>query len=318
VRIFLTGATGFIGAHVLHELLARGHDVACLKRPATDGWRIAQELNDSRTVIIPGDMNNIEAFSKELADFRPEAVIHLAWQGVDGSARNTPEQMFNIVQTLALFRLAADLGVRSFIGLGSQAEYGPCAAIITETQPARPQTLYGVAKLSACHTLAALCAAAGMRFAWLRLFSAYGPKDGPSWLIPHIALSLLAGKKPALSGCEQVWDYIHSADAAAAIAVVTENENTAGIFNLGAGQAVPLRTIAEKIRDTIDPSLPLGFGEIPYAAGQTMHLEADIGKITAQTGWRPRIALDEGIRQTAHWYRDNATRFQPAAAKSSG
>jgi nucleoside-diphosphate-sugar epimerase len=78
-----------------------------------------------------------------------------------------------------------------------------------------------------------------------------------------------------------------------------------GVFNLGSGNARPVRAIVERIRDLIDPSLPLGFGEINYPPNQVMRLEADITRLRSAIEWTPQTSLDEGLRCTVEWYREH-------------
>ncbi len=283
--------------------------MAYLKRGATQAWRLEEHLQ-SQAIPITGDMNDVTGWAADFAAFKPDTIIHLAWQGITAADRNTPNQLQNTAQTLELLKLAITHGVQHFIGLGSQAEYGPCDNIVTEQQPTWPNTYYGLAKLSACMIARDICAENGVRFAWLRLFSAYGPKDGPDWLIPYVTLSLLKGQLPSLSPCEHFWDYIHVADAARGILAVAESETAEGIFNLGSGTAPRLADMITIVRDSIAPTLPLGFGEIPYKEGQVMNLQADVGRLQSETGWQCRISLKEGLESTAQWYKENISRFQ--------
>jgi nucleoside-diphosphate-sugar epimerase len=137
-----------------------------------------------------------------------------------------------------------------------------------------------------------------MRFAWLRLFSSYGPGDNPTWLIPSLIQKLRNGGKPALTRCEQLWDFLYVEDAADAVIQVALNEHAKGAFNLASGSARPLREIVETIRNSVAPNASLGFGEIAYRPDQVMRLEADIGRLSQATGWRPHTSLSEGIRLT--------------------
>jgi UDP-glucose 4-epimerase len=302
MRIFLTGATGFVGSHTLRRLVTSGeHEVAILARPSSDFRRIADLM--PRVRLVTSELNRPENLGPKLERFQPDAVVHLAWQGVLNSARNDAQQSANITQTLDLVRLACIAGAKHWIGLGSQAEYGPCANRIDESQPANPTTLYGVAKLTTGREAQALCESLGMRFAWLRLFSSYGPGDDPSWLIPYLALKLLAGERPTTTTGEQRWDYIYVGDVAAAIAATITSPDASGFFNLGSGTTSTIRAIIERIRDAIDPAAEVGFGEMPYRPDQVMHLEADITRLTAATGWRPRMSLEEGLEKTVAWCR---------------
>ena len=138
---------------------------------------------------------------------------------------------------------------------------------------------------------------------WLRLFSSYGPMDQQDWLIPYLINSLLKGESPNLTLAEQVWDYIHVADVASAIALMIDKPNVHGVFNLGSGNAVPLKSIIEKTRDLINPLTLLNFGAVPYREDQVMHLEANIDLLTNATGWRPIVDINEGLLETVNWWK---------------
>ncbi len=301
MRIFLTGASGFVGSFVLRHLLHSDiHEVAILTHRPEKAWRIKNLFPDVH--LIEADLSNLNPIEAALQDFQPQAFVHLAWQGVAGSERNNPAQWRNLPATLELVEMASRVGAKHWIGLGSQAEYGPCQNKVDETALTKPTTLYGTAKLSSCLLSEKLCQELNIRHAWLRLFSAYGPTDNPDWLIPYLIRTLLAKQRPSLTAAEQLWDYIYVEDVASAITAILENNDASGVFNLGSGSALSLRTIIEKIRDFIDPELALGFGEAAYRPDQVMHLEADISRLTVMTGWRPVIHIDTGLKQTIAWY----------------
>jgi len=191
------------------------------------------------------------------------------------------------------------------VGVGSQAEYGWANGSLSETAPTYPTTLYGAAKLATGIVLERMASLGGARFAWLRLFSSYGPGDDPQWLIQYVARQLLVGKRPALTTAKQLWDYIHVDDAATAI-VAAMDRRLHGFYNLGSGVARRLDEILLLLRDMIDPELQLGFGELPHAKDQIWHLEADIGKLKEATGWRPMIDLEAGLGTVLDWLRQNS------------
>src|SRR5205814_179009 len=190
---------------------------------------------------------------------------------------------------LDLLATAARAGCRRWIGLGTQAEYGPQSARIDERCPPAPTTLYGAVKLSVGLLGRQLAAQAGMEFVWLRLVSSYGPMDDPGWLIPSVTLRLLGRERPDLTAGTQKWDYLFVEDAAGAVVEAATAPTLDGVFNLGSGRGVAVRDIVEAIRDLIDPALPLGFGAIPYGPHQIMHLEADITRLCQATRWRPAL-----------------------------
>lgn len=304
-RIFVTGASGFVGAAVVRQLVAEGRQVAVLLRTSSNPWRISNLL--SQVQLIQGELSHLDAVADQLRAFAPQAVAHMAWEGVKGSDRNNPIQLGNVQATFTLYQLAQRVGATYMVGLGSQAEYGPCAGRIHESTPTRPTTVYGATKLCTGLALDRLASAGGLPFGWLRLFSTYGPADDPSWLIPYVTLQLLQGKRPALTAAEQIWDYLHVDDVAAAVVAAIDHQ-ACGLYNLGSGRALPLRQIITSVRDQTNPALPLGFGEVPYRPDQVMHLEADISALTKATGWHPKVNMEAGICSTVNWYRKSNIR----------
>lgn len=301
MKILLTGGTGFLGAHLVRRLAREDVRVGLLARPGGNRQRIAPLPANAE--ILEGDLQTLPV--AKIKTFAPEAVVHAAWHGVTNQHRNDASQISqNLNPTIALQQLAQELGARVFVGLGSQAEYGPLNKKISETDLTEPSTLYGASKLAACHLTRQLCAQANIRWAWLRVFSTYGPMEDPSWMIPYLIRALLSGETPKLTACEQKWDYLYGPDAADAIWSVLQADSARGIFNLGSGQAEPLLKVVETLRNAINPKLSLGIGEVPYRPDQVMHLEADISRLTGATGWRPATSLDQGIRQTVAWHRN--------------
>jgi nucleoside-diphosphate-sugar epimerase len=305
MKVFLTGSSGFIGSFLLRNLLnSIGYEVAILLRNPKDAWRIQNLL--PKVKVITGDLNNLNSIESELLSFRPDIFVHLAWNGVFGGNRNDHLQWRNVNSTLELVELAHKLNVKTWIGLGSQAEYGVCQNKTNELCATHPTTMYGASKLATQILSEKLCEQFGIRYAWLRLFSSYGPTDNPQWLIPYTINKLLKNESPSFTPAEQLWDYIHVKDVASAISSVAFHDNAQGIFNLGSGNAVPLRSIIEKIRDITNPSATLNFGAVTYRPDQVMHLEADISKLFGATGWRPSISLDDGLYETVNWWRSQA------------
>jgi UDP-glucose 4-epimerase len=299
MRIFLTGASGFLGSYLVADLLAHGHEVAVLLRPASPHWRVA-EMYDRLHVIV-GTLEGLKGLRGPLEAFAPDAVVHMAWRGIAGAARNSPVQAANVSDTVTLVELAAEVGAKVFVGAGSHAEYGLYDRAIREDDIPRPTTLYGMAKLAAGSMAIRLCEERGIRGAWLRIFSTYGPKDADYWLIPSIIRNLQSGQHMPLTACEQRWGFLHARDAAAAFRMAVANAAGRGVFNVGSPDAPLLRQTVTRLRDLIDPDAVLGFGELAYRPDQVMVLAADVSRMLA-LGWKPEVRLDEGLRETVNWH----------------
>ena len=308
MRSLVTGASGHLGSYLTRLLLRRGHEVAVLVRPQSNLWRLVDLLPQVR--IIPGDLRDIDSARNDLLKIAPHIVFHLAWYGITSEARNDPNQIYwNLLGSLRLLQIAQEAGINCWLGLGSQAEYGPWQGRLHEDLPTKPVTIYGATKLCVSLLSQQLCDKAGTRYLWLRLLATYGPQDDVRHLIPTVILKLLAGEKPALTPGEQKWDYLYVEDAAEAIYRLAMQPEAHGIYNLGSGEAQPVRRIVEDIRNLIDPHLPIGFGEVPYRPDQVMHLQTDIGRLHRATGWLPEVSLREGLSKTIEWYRDHPNPF---------
>jgi nucleoside-diphosphate-sugar epimerase len=292
-RLLVTGAGGFVGAAVVKAAVAAGHDVIALVRNGRA--RLAPVAN--RVSLERVDLSDTAAVAALLASAKPDIVVHSAWEGVGGPSRAGDIQLENIRTTVALTDAAIAAGARKFVGIGSQAEYGRYDRKITEADLPQPTMLYGAAKLAACHLAAQRCREAGLSFAWLRLFSVYGPGDNANWLIPSTAAALVRGQAPKCTEGTQKWDYLHIDDVADGVLAAAVTERATGVFNLSSGNPVAVRAIVELLRDMAAPELELAFGEIPFGPDQIMHLEGDNSRLREATGWAPRISIGAGLRQ---------------------
>lgn len=295
-RLLVTGAGGFVGAAVVTAAVERGWDVIALSRGTLPARlaSVADRIGHRRA-----DMADHADMLAILVEERPEVIVHSAWGGVAASGREAAAQVDgNVIDSCRLVEAAGAAGVAKFVGIGSQAEYGRLDHPINEADLPNPTSLYGAAKQATFLLGSVLAAQAGMSFAWLRLFAAYGPGDNPNWLIPSLAAQLRAGQRPRLTPGTQRWDYLYIDDVAGAVLDVCATPDATGAFNLSAGSAVPIRTIAEKLRDRLAPGLDLVFGEVPFGPAQIMHLEGRNDRLRAATGWAPRVDLDTGLDRT--------------------
>jgi nucleoside-diphosphate-sugar epimerase len=302
MRCFVTGASGHIGSYLVRRLLADGHAVAALMRPASSRAVLGDALAEVQ--VIEGDLLS-STYHAPLASFAPDVVYHLAWWGITAEDRNAPQQVTaNVRGTLDLLEAAHNAGAELFVSTGSQAEYGRVSGSIAEDHPLRPETAYGIAKAALSQYLVpGYCDRVGMRSIWLRIFSVYGPGDAATHMMPTLIESLLDHQRPALTKGEQKWDYLHIEDTAAAIAEAGATPQLSGVFNVASGRVVPLRDVIEQVRDLIDPALPLGIGDLPYRHDQVMHLQGDITRLRLATGWEPTVDLEDGLRNTVNWHK---------------
>ena len=297
----VNGSLGTIGIALVKQLLARNIRVYAVAWPPEDPRR---GLIPEGAQVVLCDMREISRL-KDLIPEPVDAFFHLAWMGPIGEGREDMRlQTQNILCAIEANETAKALGTQVFVGVGSQAEYGRIEGEVRADLPCYPVSGYGMAKLCAGQMTRSVSRRLGMRHVWARVISVFGAYDGPLTVISIILDKLLKGEKPSLTAGEQRWDYIYADDAADALICMAENGHDGAVYPVGSGQSRPLREYFEILRDAVDPGLPLGFGEIPYPAGQVMHLQADISPLTADTGFRPKYTFEEAAQIVVKAYKE--------------
>ena len=254
-------------------------------------------LENKKNVVIYRYEKSIAELIGKASEIKNAVFVNLAWAEVDPEKRNDPMQMtFNIPEVIASVELSKKIGVKHWIGFGSQAEYGNINIDhrVDEHFPCNPVTLYGKAKLFCAGISAELCKAYGMEHSWLRLFSAYGPHGNHQWLIDYLIEEMKSDKVVNVTKCEQYLDYIY-VDDISRLLVALGGGHGAGIANLGFGKAVQLKTIIETIRTLTKSKSTVNYGAFPYRPDQSMFQEADISKLEKLTGWKPEVTIEQGL-----------------------
>lgn len=295
-NVVITGPTGVLGTALIKKMAEKHINSYVVCHPGSK--RTKNILQNEYIHKVECDMSDIKDLPK-LIGKSCDAFFHLAWLGtVDPKNRlNMHLQNTNVAYTLDAVDAARELGCNVFIGAGSQAEYGRIEGVIHPYSPTNPISGYGMAKLCAGQMTRFMCKTYGIRHIWARILSVYGCNESDVTLVSVVINALLDVKKPALTSGKQIWDYLHSDDAAEAFYRMAVDGQDGAVYVLGSGKTKRLCEFIKIIRDSIDPKLPLGLGELPYYKDQAMHLEADISTLTRDTGWLPQVDFEDGIKE---------------------
>lgn len=300
-RVIVTGATGMVGATMIEQMIIDGIEVMAIVRPSSA--KIENLPKHKNVHCIECDIDHLLSLKDKISDAY-DTFYHFAWNGTYGDSRdNARLQERNIKDTLDAVELAAHLGCKTFVGAGSQAEFGRVEGKISDELPKNPVTGYGMAKLSACNLSRIACERLGIRHNWGRIVSTYGPRDNSFTMVMSSIIRMLNGERVKFTKGEQVWDYLYGGDCSRAFYLIGERGQHGKAYTIGSGETRYLKNFIASIRDIVNPELEIGIGEIEYYPNQVMKLCADISELQQDTGFKPSVSFEEGIQKTINWYR---------------
>lgn len=282
MRILLTGASGFLGSRVL--ALLEGHQVLCLSRhpgqlPRRDG-----------VDGVVADLGQTGAWMSDVARFKPDWCLHLAWEGLPDYSLERCRM--NLDAGLRLVHAVAEAGVTRMVVAGSCWEYGRASGPVAEHQAPVEPGIFAATKLAFQTILDSVARESSFDYRWARVFFVYGPGQRQTSLIPSLRAAYLEGRAPEIREPAAVQDFVHIDDVASALVALTVAEGVSGVFNVGSGQPTSVGDVANRVADYYGRPRP--FATVPDGRG----FWADMSKMAAGPGWRPRLGTDEGIRRT--------------------
>ena len=300
MKAFITGATGFIGAHTARACLDAGWDVVAMVRPGSDRSRIA--AIESRLRFVEGDLSDFDGALASLSDFQPDVCIHHAWYAEPGKYPHAIENLESLNGTLRLVTKLPDIGCQRFVGIGTCFEYDFDRGWMREDTPAKPASLYAATKNACCVALPKVAEKVGVTPTWIRLFYQYGPFEDHRRLVASVIGSLMRGDVVDTTEGGQVRDFLHVEDVGSAIHAITE-AHLEGIVNVGSGVPVTVRQIVESIGDQLGKLELVNFGARPYNPTDPPFVVANNGRLRTETAWKQRYPLDEGLANSIAWWK---------------
>lgn len=281
-RVVVTGATGFIGRHVLSELTRHSVDVVALVRDAGNA-----NSADLGAEIFQLDLANPPDQAFELLG-HPDVLIHLFWGGLPNY-----RSLNHIEQELPMqYHFLSELiraGLSALVVSGTCFEYGMQSGQLSEEMETHPNNPYGYAKDALRRQLEYLRAAQPFALTWTRLFYLYGEGQSENSLWPQLKSSVERGDKVFdMSGGEQLRDYLHVSDAAKHIVTLALNRANIGAVNICSGNPTSVRSLVENWVKENGWEIKLNLGYYPYPDYEPMAF------------WGDRSRLDRFLNDIKH------------------
>jgi len=324
--ILVTGGAGYIGSHVVKELLHQGHEPIVYDNLQT-GHREAVK----KAIFIRGDLADSEKLKDTFRSFPIESVMHFAADCLVGESVKNPLKYFNnnVKNSIQLIEIMKEFRVRKIVFSSSAAVYGEPENIpIRENHTCRPTNPYGETKWIFEKVLQAFHEAKKLDYISLRYFNAAGADpegdlgedhSSETHLIPIALRAVLTGDAVSIFGTDYntpdgtcVRDYIHVTDLAQAHILALEKleqRGNSGIYNLGNGNGFSVKEVIETVEKVTGKRLTSI--ESPRRAGDPAQLVASSEKIKGELGWSPKYPELETIIQTAwQWHKKHPNGYE--------
>lgn len=297
--LLVTGASGFLGAHVAAGALARGFAVRAGVRTSSDRSRLTR-LAPGATPV-PLDLDS-DANTQAQALGGVDAVIHCAAYGVDYRQSDFATALaLNVAGSMRLAEAVGQRGCR-MVHVGTSYEYGTEDGVLAEDRRLSPTGIYGVTKAAASLALQDHARRTGTQIAVVRPFSMYGPLEGTHKFVPMVMAASRAGTLVDLTPGHQERDYLYVGDVVDACLTLatTPDFPTGDVFNICSGAGVTLRALAEAaVTAAGGDHAVLRWGAKDYRPAESMRVVGDPAKLAGAIGWRATTTLAEGMQQTA-------------------
>jgi len=277
MKVAVTGATGFVGRHVVAALLAQGAQVVATSRAPE---RI--QIDSDRLTTVELDIADAEDAYARMGE--PDVLLHLAWGGLP-NYRSDAHLKDELPRQIAFLDACARAGLKRLVVTGTCLEYGMQSGCLDEDLPTAPTTSYGQAKDRLRKHLQTMASADGPQLTWARLFYLYGPGQAPTSLYSQLHAAVASGDVEfPMSPGDQQRDFLPIATAAARLGALALIAPGAGIVNVCSGVPKAVTTLVREWLQEAGANLRLNLGTYPYPDYEPLAFWGSTRKLDALLG----------------------------------
>lgn len=306
----ITGGAGFIGANLVYRLLSLGHEVHVVIHSGSNLWRLKKIISDIELHEI--DITKFDEVRGVLEKVKPTNIFHLAHYGGNAGQSDIEKVRRVIIEgTATLYKACEGIdSIKSIINTGSSSEYGKKSEPMREDMLVEPNTEYAVAKVWATLYGDHCAREKQLPIITARLFSVYGPFEHRNRFMTEVIIACLGGQMPKLANPKTVRDFVYIDDAIDALIDLSLSHKVGGVYNVGSGKESNLEEVANIIAKYTDFKDELEWGSYGNRSFDTTKWQADISHIEKEIGWKSKTNLDDGIKKTVEWFKENIALYQ--------
>jgi NAD dependent epimerase/dehydratase len=317
-RVLVTGAEGFIGSHLTELLLDAGAEVRAFVHYTPSGrvgW-LADRVDDIE--VVSGDVRDGERVLAAMAGI--DTVFHLAALIGIPYSYDAPESYVqtNVMGTYNVCNAARRCGVARVVQTSTSEVYGTARQVpIAESHPLQPQSPYSATKIGADMLALSFFHSFSTPVAVMRPFNTYGPRQSTRAVIPTILAQLLAGSEEVrLGATSPTRDFNYVTDTARGFIAIAGCDRALGeVVNVGSGREISVGELVELLIEVTGANARVVSDEerLRPAGSEVQRLLCDNTRAREWAGWEPQVDLEEGLRRTADWMRENPAGPRAAA-----
>lgn len=318
-KILVTGAAGFIGSHLVEELVEQGYNVRAFVRynsRGERGWLESSPCRDEVEIFF-GDVRDYESVKRAARGV--EAVFHLAALIGIPYSYDAPLAYIrtNVEGTYNVLRAALEEGVARVVHTSTSEVYGTARYVpIDEEHPVQAQSPYAATKIAADQLALSFHRSFGLPVVVVRPFNTYGPRQSARAVIPTIISQALAGVDPIrLGSLTPTRDFNYVRDTVCGMITVGLSEHAVGrVVNIGSGREISIGGLVELVAGIVGRKIEVAVEEdrIRPQGSEVERLVCDNRLARELAGWSPRYTLEEGLRDTVNWFKENLHLYRPA------
>lgn len=298
MKAVVTGASGFVGAWLVNELLSRGDDVTVIVR---DEKRLPDDWKNKVHIVAASLEELLELDMDKFQTKKYDIFFHLAWAGTFGTERtNITLQLKNVQAACDAVHLASHLSCRRFVNAGSIMEYEAIQYITKDGSSPGMGNIYSTAKLTADFMAKTIAAKECIDYINVIISNIFGVGEYSTRFLNTTLRKMINGEHIPLTHGNQLYDFIYVSDAVKAIILAGREGKKNTSYYIGNKKQMPLKNFIIKMKDILKSHSSLGFGEIPLKGARLSYCEFDT-KALFSLGFQPEITFEQGILLTRDW-----------------